>query len=220
MTSTRLPGKVLRELGGNKTTLQYLVERLERCQSVDEVIIATSKEPTDDPLVEACEKLGVKCLRGPLLDVAGRYREVVDHFGLDAFVRVTGDSPLLDQRLVDRGVELFKDGEWDVVTNVFPSTFPSGQSLEVVAANAFRVALDKMSEPDEFEHVTRWFYKHSDEVRILNFTQERDEGYMDVSLDTEEDAELIAAIFARMDRPHWDYTAAEVADLCREVQQR
>ena len=70
--------------------------------------------------------------RGPLQDVAGRFLEVVERFGLDAFVRVTGDSPLIDQRLVDHGIDLFREGGADVVTNVFPSTFPSGQSLEVV----------------------------------------------------------------------------------------
>lgn len=216
MTSTRLPGKVLRRFG-ERTTLEYLIERLRHCEQVDEVIVATSDDPTDDPVAALCERLGVMHHRGPLLDVAGRYIEVVDRFALDAFVRVTGDSPLLDHRLVDRGAALFRSGDWDVVTNVFPSTFPSGQSLEVVAADAFRRARAAMSEPDEIEHVTRYFYKHPDQFRIHNFEAQRDEGHLDVSLDTEDDARLIAAILERMDRPHWEYTSDEIVDLYRAV---
>ena len=202
---------------GERCTLEYLIERLERCNDVDKLIVATSDDPSDDPVVELLERRGTTYHRGPLLDVAGRYMEVVDRFELDAFVRVTGDSPLLDQRLVDRGVKLFRDGGSDVVTNVFPSTFPSGQSLEVVAADAFRRARERMTEPDEIEHVTRYFYTHPDEFRIRNFESGRDEAHLDVSLDTAQDAAVIEAIIARMNRPHWDYTSEEIVALHREV---
>lgn len=217
MTSERLPGKVLRELGAGKTTLELVVDRLRRCERADFVAVATSIDPRDDRIAELCDKLGVTCHRGPLRDVAARYVEAVERLGLDAFVRVTADSPLLDQRLVDHGIELFEEGGADVVTNVFPSTFASGHSLEVVDARVFREAYPDMSEPGDFEHVTRFFYRNAERFRIRNFESGRNEGEIDVSLDTEEDARLISAILARMDRPHWEYGYEEVMALYRQV---
>jgi spore coat polysaccharide biosynthesis protein SpsF len=217
MTSSRLPGKVLRPLDGTRTCLQLVVERLLRCAQADLLVVATSDDPTDDPVAALCERLGVTVHRGPLHDVAGRYHEVVERFGLDAFVRVTADSPLIDQRLVDHGIDLFRAGEADVVTNVRPSTFASGHSLEVVDAEAFRQAYKEMSEPEHLEHVTPFLYAHPGRFRITNFEHSPDEGELDVSLDTAEDARLIEAILARMERPHWDYDYQEVMELYRAV---
>ncbi len=217
MSSRRLPGKVLAPLAG-RPPLQYLLERLERCREIDQVVVATSIEPSDDPIAEWCEQRGASVHRGPLDHVAARFGEVIERFGLDAFVRVTGDSPLLDQALVDRGAALYREGDRDVVTNVFPrSTFPSGQSLEVVGAEPFGRALERMTEPDEREHVTRYLYRHHENFRIENFLADRDDADLDVSLDTEEDARLIGAVLDRMERPHWEYSHEEVTAIARDL---
>lgn len=215
MRSSRLPGKVLRPLDGQTTCLEFLLERLARCERADLVVVATSDDRSDDPVAALCEQLEVTVHRGPLEDVAGRYLEAVERFGVNAFVRVTADSPLLDQRLVDRGIELFEEGGADVVTNVFPSTFASGHSVEVVDAEAFRRAYHDMSEPRHLEHVTNFLYGHPERFRIRNFESGRDDGAIDVSLDTEEDVRLIEAIIARMDRPHWDYDYEGIMELYR-----
>jgi spore coat polysaccharide biosynthesis protein SpsF len=217
MTSVRLPGKVLRPLDGERPALQFLVERVRRCERADAFVVATSDDPSDDPVAELCERLDVTVHRGSLQDVAGRFLEVVERFALDAFVRVAGDSPLIDQRLIDRGIDLFREGGADLVTNVFPRTFASGQSLEVVDAGAFRRAYGEMSEPVHFEHMTNYLYTHADDFRIRNFERAPGEGALDVSLDTEDDARLIEAIIARMDRPHWEYDYDAVMDLYRQV---
>jgi spore coat polysaccharide biosynthesis protein SpsF len=217
MTSSRLPGKVLRPLDGSKPTLQFLIERVRHCTRAETLVVATSDEPTDDPVADLCQRLGVTLHRGPLHDVAGRYLAVVERFGLDAFVRVTGDSPLIDQRLIDHGIDLFRQGGADIVTNAFPSTFASGHSLEVVDAAVFRGAYAEMSEPAHLEHVTKYVYDNPAAFRIRNFTHDPDEGALNVSLDTEDDARLIEAILARMDRPHWEYDYDAVMGLYRQV---
>ncbi len=216
MSSCRLPGKVLRPLAG-KPTLAYLLERLERCRTLDALVVATSSDSSDDPVADFCAARGVQFHRGPLANVAGRFIEVVERFGFSAFVRVTGDSPLLDQALVDRGVALFHSGEHDVVTNVFPSTFPSGQSLEVVSAKAFRRAYGLMRAAEELEHVTLFLYRNPDLFRIHNFTSARNEDDLDVSLDTEEDARLLEAILSHMRRPHWQYSSDDVTAIYRAL---
>src|SRR5688572_22065557 len=115
MDSTRLPGKVLREIAG-KPLLTYLLERLERSRALAAVLVATSTEASDDPVAALCASRGTRCHRGSLDDVAARVGEALAVNGLDAFVRVSGDSPLLDPSLVDRGVTLFLAGELDLVT--------------------------------------------------------------------------------------------------------
>lgn len=216
MSSERLPGKVLRPLAG-KPALDYVLERISRAQEPDLFLIATSADPSDDPIDAHCRATGVPVHRGSLEDVAGRFAEALDEFGLAAFARVTADSPLLDQRVLDRAVARFREGDFDVVTNVFPSTFPSGESVEVVSRDAFAAALPAMSDPGEREHVTLHFYRHPERFRIENLTAERDDGELDLSLDTVADAAMIEGMLARMEKPHWEYTSDELVELHRAV---
>lgn len=217
MTSVRLPGKSLRHLDGERTMLQLHVERLRRCERPDLVVVTTSIDPSDDPIAELCERLGVEVHRGPLDDVARRFYDVVERFALDAFVRVTGDSPLLDQRLVDEGIDTYREGGYEIVSNIRPSTYASGQSWEAVDAAAFREAYRDMSEPADFEHVTTFLYRNPERFRFRNVSRTPDEGHINLSVDTEADAGLVEAILARMERPHWEYGYDEVMELYREV---
>ena len=130
MLSTRLPGKALRRT------------------QVDLIVVATSTDPSDDVIVERCARLNVECHRGPLSDVAARFGEVVERYRLSAFARTSADSPLLDPALVDRVMAMLEPGV-DVATNVWPRTFPRGQSVEVVRADAFRRALPLMRSPGD-----------------------------------------------------------------------
>ena len=212
MSSRRLPGKVLRPLCG-KPALQYVTERLARCRTLEGAVVATSVDPSDDPVQALCSALNVDCHRGPLENVARRYLDAVEARGLDAFVRVSGDSPLIDHALVDRAVDLFRSGRWDVVTNVFPRCFPAGQSVEVVSAEALKRALDVISTADELEHVTVFFYRQREDFRIHNMTSEEDHREVHLSLDTEADAASIEAIIGHMTRPHWEYSWQEVVAL-------
>ena len=125
MSSERLPGKVLQQIAG-KPMLQYLLERLEHCEVLDGLVVATSVDESDTPITSFCQRYGVSCYRGDLNNVAGRFNDVLDSYGFDAFVRINGDSPLLDQRLVDKAVELFKQHEADLATNALVRSYPKG----------------------------------------------------------------------------------------------
>lgn len=212
MSSARLPGKVLRPIAGTPA-LQYLLERLARAHGPDSTIVATSQGPEDDPVAALCDRLGVPVHRGPLEDVAERFAEVVERFGLDAFVRVSGDSPLLDQRIVDRAVELFRSREPDLVTNVFPRSFPVGQSVEVVSAASFGALLPELEDSDAREHLTRMFYSRPERFSIENFSNDRDLSGVRLAIDEEPDALLVERVVSRMTRPHWDYSLDELVAL-------
>jgi spore coat polysaccharide biosynthesis protein SpsF len=204
MSSARLPGKVLREVAG-RPLLGYLLDRLARCPELDALVVATSTDPTDDPVERFCRARGVGCYRGALADVASRFRDVLDRHELDAFVRVSGDSPLLDAALVGRAVRLFRGGAFDLVTNVHPRSFPPGQSVEVAGREGFHRAWAAMREADEREHVTLHYYRHPDRFRIENFAAARDYGGLRLTVDTGDDLARLEAIVAAMTRPHWEY---------------
>ena len=204
MSSERLPGKVLMPLAG-RPALEWLLERLDHAHNLDTVIVATSEDPSDDPVAEFCAARGVTCHRGALDDVAGRLLDAAHAAGLDAFVRVSGDSPLLDQELVDLGVELMRAERPDLVTNVRPRTFPPGQSVEVVRTEALAQALA----PEESEHVTGPLYGGDFDVRRF----EADEPQTEVryTLDTPEDAARLDRILTGQEREHWEYRWYELA---------
>jgi spore coat polysaccharide biosynthesis protein SpsF len=216
MGSRRLPGKTLTEIHG-RTLLQYLLDRLERCRTLTQVVIATSDQPIDDPVAEYCSRMSIACHRGDHDDVAGRYLSALDVMPSQAFVRLSGDSPVLDTSIVDRAVELYQAGDWDLVTNIQTRTFPRGQSVEVLRTEAFRRAYARMADPEEREHVTPHFYKQPERYRIHNFVSGRTYPGVHIAVDTPEDLKLFTRIAARMSRPHWEYDLPAVLALHAEV---
>jgi spore coat polysaccharide biosynthesis protein SpsF len=213
-SSVRLPGKVLRPIAG-KPLLQYLIERLERAQFLDGIVVATSDEPADDMIESFCVDQGIDCHRGPLDDVAGRMLAAAASRGLDAFVRISGDSPLLDQRLVDLAVSLLT-APYELTTNIARRTFPHGQSVEAIRTDTLARGYASMTAAADFEHVTPFFYRHADEFRIASFESETDLSGLTLSVDTQADLARFASIVASLDRPHWDYDLPEIVALAHE----
>lgn len=212
MSSERLPGKVLRKIA-EKPMLDYTLERVFLAVGCDGVIVATSLEASDDPTAAFCAQRGVRCFRGPLENVAARFIGAADQEGFDAFVRVCGDSPLIDPAVITAAIEIFRDGEFDLVTNTFPRSFPKGVSVEVVRVSSFRDAYARMGEPADREHVTRYLYRNSEQFRIQNFLHRSgDRSDAQLSVDTPEDFLLATRMIGAMDRPHWEYG---VDDLLR-----
>lgn len=212
MSSSRLPGKVLHRVAG-KPLLGYLLDRLEKCRGLDALVVATSTDASDLPVAEYSATRHVECHRGPLADVAARFLEVAERHALGAFVRVSGDSPLLDPGLVESAVSLFRAGSVaDVVTNVFPRSFPHGQSVEVIRAASLRAAYPRF-EPADREHVTTFFYRNAREFEIENFRSDQDASGIHLAVDTLQDMEAFRTIVSRMDRPHTDYGLAEILEL-------
>jgi spore coat polysaccharide biosynthesis protein SpsF (cytidylyltransferase family) len=216
MNSKRLPGKVLHPVHG-KPMLEYLLERLDRCKSLNGVVVATSTDPTDDPVAGFCRERGTDCYRGSLANVASRFMEVLTHSGFDAFLRVSGDSPLLDPQIVDRGIEIFLRGDFDLVTNVFPRSYPRGQSVEVVRSDTFRRAFVQMRDEDELQHVTLFFYRNSQEFEIHNFAANADYSRVHLAVDTIEDMKRFASLVEGMEKSHWEYSFPDILDMYRTV---
>lgn len=199
MTSTRLPGKVLADIGG-RPALGLELERLARARELDEVVVATSVEVSDDPVAQHAGGAGLRVVRGPLHDVLERYRLAGEALGADAIVRVTGDCPLIDPAVVDSVVARWRDGSADYVANVIPPrTYPVGMDAEVVSWPALAAAAAEATEPYDREHVTPFV-----RARPERFAQERVDrvpalGDLRLTLDTPEDLALLRAVAATVD---------------------
>lgn len=147
--------------------------------------------------------------RGPLEDVAGRYLGAARRFGLDAFVRVTGDSPLIDPALVDAVVALYQDpGQdqaqdpaCDLATNVWPRRFPKGQSVEALRVATFAALQAELEDPGDREHITRFYYARPERFRIRALVGPVDCAGEQMSVDTPEDLARFTALAAAMAGP-------------------
>jgi spore coat polysaccharide biosynthesis protein SpsF len=158
MTSTRLPGKVLMRAGG-KPLLQILIERLLVATSLHGIVVATTTNATDDPIVELAQHLGVAAFRGSEDDVLGRVCGALDSMKSDVCVEITGDCPLIDPAIVDCVVgEFFRT----YPTHEYVSTgegVPSGLDVQVFAAAALHVLHDTSPDALDREHVSYGFYR-------------------------------------------------------------
>jgi spore coat polysaccharide biosynthesis protein SpsF len=210
ISSRRLPGKVLQIVRG-KPMLAYLVERLRRCRQLDGIVLATSNEESDDPVVAFAEALDLPCYRGPLDDVAARLLGAAESANAQALVRISGDSPLIDSALVDRLVLVFREFDRpDLVTNVAKRTFPKGQSVEVISMDALRSRIFNGMTATEKEHVTENFYKHAYGARIVNVEHTEPLGDMQLSVDSVEDMLCFEALLDILGAPYWRHGLTEV----------
>ncbi|SRR5581483_1684301 len=186
MDSARLPGKALMELCG-RPLLGRVVDRVSSAKAVSRVIVATSTSSSDGGIAAFCAREDIRCYRGPLDDVAERFRQVVNLEVAEAFVRINGDSPLIDPALIDQAVKYYKQEECDLVTNVLVRTFPKGQSVEVIRSSVFERLCGLLTNPDQKEHVTKAFYDNPNDFRIVSFTSGMNAGAVNLSVDTADD---------------------------------
>ncbi|OVE76904.1 hypothetical protein BVX98_04350 [bacterium F11] len=217
MSSVRLPGKVLHPIQG-KPILQYLLESLRKVRGLDSVVVATSTEGGDKEIQTFCQNMDTKCFLGELDNVSSRFRDVLTKYPVEAFVRINADSPLLDYRLIEKGMTLFKEGMFDIVTNVLERTFPKGQSVEVVKSETFERNLNGFTDPEDIEHVTKYFYKNRDSFRISNFVSGGNFGAIQMSVDSKEDLTCVSSIVSKMNKPHWEYSWEELIALYQSHQ--
>ena len=160
MTSTRLPGKVLKEICG-KPMLARQIERVARARLVDLVAVATSEDASDDPIAALCAEFGVPSYRGSLADVLGRFQGAAERLGpADHIVRLTGDCPLSDPSIVDACVAVHIANGADYTANGVERTYPDGLDVEVMTSSVLARAAREAKDPFQREHVTPYIYRN------------------------------------------------------------
>ena len=187
-TSKRLPGKALRLLG-EKNLLERTINRLKQSEKISAIMVATSSEKTDDPIAEHAQEIGTEIYRGDLRDVGNRLLNGAKSMGSDSFVRISGDSPFIDWRLVDQAIDLHNISEADLVSNIFPRTYPKGQSVEIIKTASLAKLCKSERTNEEKEHVTPYFYKNYNKFCIINFTSGHNHSKSNHCIDDQTDFE-------------------------------
>jgi spore coat polysaccharide biosynthesis protein SpsF len=194
MGSTRLPGKVLKDLCG-QTVLARVVQRTRRAKLVDQLVVATSLLPADDAIARECEGLSVACFRGDEADVLERYYRAAQQFAAEVVVRITADCPLIDPELIDATIAGFLKERPDYATNSLVVTYPRGLDVEVFTDNALAEAWRSAKAEYERVHVTPYLYEDRGRFRVLSLTADADYSEYRWTLDTADDLELIREVY-------------------------
>ena len=196
MGSTRLPGKVLKDLEG-ETVLARVVNRLRRARLISELLVATTDGPADDAIVAECRKCSAPVFRGDEGNVLDRYYRAAQLAKADVVVRVTSDCPLIDPEVTDRTIAAFLDASPDYASNTLVRTYPRGLDTEVMTQAALGRAWHAARKQYEREHVTPYILEHPELFRLLSVTADADYSAHRWTVDTPEDLEFVRAIYSR-----------------------
>jgi spore coat polysaccharide biosynthesis protein SpsF len=213
MSSTRLPGKVMRDLVG-RPMIDRQIERLRRARMLDGLVVATSDDASDDPLAEHLAREGVGVFRGPLHDVLARFVGALEAFGpADHVVRLTADCPLTDWRVLDAVARLHLEEGNDYTSNDLERTFPHGLDVEIVRAEALRAAARAATDPAEREHVTPFVYNRPNRFRLGCLKQAADQSAERWTVDTPADFDFVRRVYERLYSANPAFTSEDVLGL-------
>lgn len=219
MGSTRLPGKVLMDVGG-KPMLRLMLDRVALAKRVDRVVVATSLLPSDEPIVEFCLQEGVEVFRGSEDDVLSRYFECATKIGATTVVRLTSDCPLIDPAIIDEVVALFEKEKVEYAANTVPpatSTFPSGSDVEVFTYDALARANRDVVDPQYREHVTFYFWRDSGSgVKTAQLRGKKDLSKFHLSVDYPADIEVTRKIISHLFPVNANPKLADIADFLEQ----
>jgi len=193
MGSVRFPGKVMQSLA-NKTVIEILISRLKKAKRIDQIVVATTTENSDDPLATLLESKKISVVRGDRDDVLGRYVKAAKKTKAGVVVRITGDCPMVDSELVDALVADYQKGGADYVSNINPPSFPDGLDIEVFSYEALLKANARVKQKKQREHVTP-FLRNNDLFRRRNVSHSKDLSLYRWTVDEPTDLALIRKIF-------------------------
>ena len=199
MGSSRLPGKVLKDIYG-KPMLLWQIERLKNSRLLDNIIIATTTSPKDDEIEDFCFKNNIECFRGSENDVLKRISDLLENYRIDIHVELHGDSPLVDYQIVDEliGIFLKNKNDIDFLSNNLKTTYPPGMEFSIYYANVLYEVNQLIDKDDKLrEHVGFNITRFRNKYKIKSIEASTRHNYPDIYLevDTEEDLVMIKKIF-------------------------
>ena len=203
MSSSRLPGKMLMQIN-EKPLLQRVIDRVSDSKKISKIIVATSLNQEDNQIENYCNSIRIQCYRGDLNNVVKRYMDIIENESIDAFVRISGDSPLIPPEIIDKAVICFENNDCDIVTNVFPRTYPKGFSVEVISSKSFATKNQNLTK-DQKEHITKKYYDNSDKFKIINFESSINYGEINLCVDTINDLNKIINILSTGNETIFDW---------------
>jgi glutamate-1-semialdehyde 2,1-aminomutase len=210
MSSTRFPNKVMKLING-KPMIELLLSRLARATRIDQIVLATSEDPRNQPLADHVRTLGYEVFLGSENDVLDRYCQAAKAHLPDTVVRVTGDCPLVDPELVDQVIRDYEERRVDYLTNTMPPTYPDGLDVEVFSFHALEEAARQATKAADREHVTP-FIRQSGLFKTGNLSNDEDYSQQRWTVDEAADFDVITAVFNHF-HPRTDFGWKEVRAL-------
>ena len=192
MSSTRLPGKVLKELSG-RPILYHIIQRIKSVKDIDQVIIATSQKQSDDPIERFANAQSVSCFRGSENDVLERFFKATQVFGAgerDTMIRLTADNPFVDPGVCEKLLSYFRENSFNYVTT---DGYPLGVGAEIFSFCALKEAYINAQKPYEREHVTPYMYRPGQVFGKLKSTE--DYSNIRLTIDTPEDYRVAQILY-------------------------
>jgi len=217
MTSTRLPGKILKPILG-RPVLELLIERLQLVALIDEIVVATTTNSTDDPIVNLCNRLDIKYFRGSEEDVLIRVLNAAKSAAADIIVEITGDCPLIDPAIIEECLKSFLDGNFDYVSNTIERSYPDGLDVQVFPVSVLEEVNSLTKDSIDHEHVSLYIYKHPERYKLNNLKATGDLFWpeLGITLDTQEDYELISIIFEELYPKDPHFSASDIVKLLHD----
>lgn len=213
LSSSRLPGKVLRPLLGEPMLLRQ-IERVRRSKVIGDLVVATSSQPEDDAIAALCQRIGVRCMRGSLDDVLDRFYRAAAADAPEHVVRLTGDCPLADPELIDAIVGFHRNGGFDYSSNCLPPTFPDGLDVEAVRFDVLEAAWREAALPSEREHVMPFIWRRPERFRLGNFENPAgDQSWLRWTVDEASDFELVTRIYEALYPANAEFGTREIMAL-------
>lgn len=200
--STRLPGKVLLKIL-DKPLLWYVVKRLQLVKTPNKLIISTATSESNQPIIEFAKDYNLDYFAGNEKDVLDRFYQTANNFEGEIIIRITSDCPLMDSTIIDEGLGIFLNGDYDYVSNVHPPTYPDGFDVEIFSFKALETAWKEAKLVSEREHVTPYIWKNSDKFDLKNYENNEDLSNIRLTVDTKEDLILISNIIEAF-HDKWD----------------
>jgi spore coat polysaccharide biosynthesis protein SpsF len=197
MSSSRFPGKVL-ELLQDMPMIVYMARRTAQASLLDDVVVVTSTDPSDDELVQVVEQAGLKAFRGDLNDVLGRFVAAAANEQATEVVRLTGDCPLIDPRIIDAVIQVRRDNQSDYSSNVDPPTYPDGLDVECFTREALDITDAHANTPAEREHVTLWMRSQSSGLSRTNHVGLADFSHLRLTVDYPDDLEAVRRLISTL----------------------
>ena len=193
-SSTRFPNKVFADLCG-KPLIWHVVNRLKRSKKIENIILATTINSSDNILEDWAKNNKVPVYRGSENDVLSRYYNAAIFSKAKTIVRITADDPFKDPEIIDQVIEIYIKNNLDFAYNNNPPSFPEGLDTEVFSFRALEKAQKESQDPFEREHVTQYFYRHPDLFKQDNYLYKKNISFLRWTIDTQKDYEMVSEIY-------------------------
>lgn len=214
-SSTRLPGKVMLPILG-KPMLMHQIERIAQSQRIDKLIVVTSSDPSDDVIAKLCADNNTAHFRGDLNNVLDRFYQAAQAYNPSTIVRLTGDCPLTDYRVIDAVIDLHCTSNADYTSNVLPPTFPDGVDVEVFTYQCLQQAWRQALLPSHKEHVTPFINTQPHRFAIKNFTHAVDLSSLRWTVDEPADFAFVTEIYQHLYEQNPSFSMNDILRLLEQ----